>query len=212
MAPSRRSTAAVGLSLAALLVLLAYGGWTTWRRSDARESPGLERAAEDDWTGPRLADFRMREAGGREVSLSDLAGEPFVLDFVFTTCTGPCPVMTGSMRRLQDDLAGSSVRLVSVSVDPENDTLERLAEYAAAHDADPARWLFLRGEEAEVDALAASVSLAAQRNPGADLGMQVAHSTRFLVVDGAGFVRGYYDGTTPEGRARAAARALWLAR
>lgn len=181
-------------------------------QSSAHATPTLERAADDEWVGAQLADFRMPASDGREVALADLAGAPFVLDFIFTTCSGPCPLMSATMSALQDDLAGSPVRLVSVSVDPETDTLAVLGAYAEAHGADLARWSFLRGEEAEVLELATSVSLSAQRNPGADLGMQVAHSSRLLVIDGRGRVRGYYPGTTPQGRAQAAARALWLAR
>lgn len=194
-----------GAWLVAALALCACG------ESNARPVTSLDRAADDEWVGPRLADFRMTASDGREVGSASLAGKPFVLDFVFTTCTGPCPLMSASMAELQRELADTPVRLVSVSVDPETDTLEVLAEYAAARGADPERWHFLRGDEAAVVALATSVSLPAQRDPTADPGMRVAHSARFVVVDGEGRVRGYYEGTTPAGRAAAAARARWLA-
>lgn len=193
-------------ALLAALALCACG------ESHARtQSSSTARAADDDWVGPQIADFRMTAADGREVSLASLAGAPFVLDFVFTSCTGPCPVMTESMARLQDELAGTSVRLVSVSVDPETDTLERLAEYGAAVGADPQRWFLLHGDEQTVGTLATSVLLPAARDAGADAGMRVAHSSRFVVVDGSGRVRGYYEGTADAGRAAAAARARWLA-
>jgi protein SCO1/2 len=192
-------------ALLAALCLCACG------ESSARTQSPTARAADDDWVGPELADFRMGASDGREVTLASLAGAPFVLDFVFTSCTGPCPAMSDSMGRLQHDLAGTPVRLVSVSVDPETDTPERLAEYGAARGADPERWSFLRGDEAAVTALATSVLLPAARNPDVDPGLRVAHSSRFVVVDGSGRVRGYYEGTTDEGRAAAAARARWLA-
>lgn len=192
----------------ALLAALALGACG---ESSARSGASLERAADDEWAGPQLADFRMTASDRREVTLASLAGAPFVLDFVFTTCSGPCPRMSDSMAELQADLADTPVRLVSVSVDPQTDTLERLAAYGSERRADFERWHFLRGDEDQVLALAASVSLAVQRDGAADLGMQVAHSTRFVVVDGEGRVRGYYEGTTPQGRAAAAARARWLA-
>lgn len=204
--PRARAAAWAALALAACLGAAACG------RSDARDAGGLERAADDDWVGPSLADFRMTASDGSQLALADLAGAPFVLGFIFTTCSGPCPLMSASMRGLQDDLADTSVRLISVSVDPETDTPEVLAAYAQALGADLQRWSFLHGAEQQVLDLAGSVMLAASRNPDADLGMQVAHSSRLLVVDGQGRVRGYYSGTTPEGRTQTAARARWLAR
>jgi protein SCO1/2 len=200
-----------GASRTGALALLAALALCACAESDASAGESIARAADDDWTGPELADFRMTASDGREVTLDSLSGAPFVLDFVFTSCTGPCPAMTDSMALLQGELAGSGVRLVSVSVDPETDTLERLAEYGAARGADPERWHFLRGDEQTVVALATSVWLSAARDAGADAGMRVAHSSKFVVVDGQGRVRGYYEGTTSEGRAAAAARARWLA-
>lgn len=194
-------------ALAAALALCACG------ESEAgRGREHLDRAADDDWASEtRLADFRMTASDGREVGLATLAGAPFVLDFVFTTCSGPCPRMSESMAVLQRELADTPVRLVSVSVDPQTDTLEVLAAYGKAHGADPERWHLLRGDEEQVHALASSVLLTPKRNPEADPGMRVAHSTRFVVVDGEGRVRGYYEGTSDEGRAAAIARARWLA-
>ena len=152
----------------------------------------------------------MVERSGREVTLEGLAGRTLVVDFIFTTCAGPCPIMSAGMAELQSALEGTDVLLVSVTVDPETDTLEVLSEYAERYQADPQRWLFLRGDPEAVGELAASVSLALQRDPGADVGFQVSHSTRLVVVDGEGRVRGYYDGTTAAGREQAAARARWL--
>lgn len=195
--------------VAALLCASALGACG---ETDARSGGShLDRAADDGWVGNPLAEFSMTASDGREVSLAALRGAPFVLDFVFTSCSGPCPRMSESMALLQRELADTPVRLVSVSVDPETDTLEVLSAYAEAHGADPQRWHFLRGEEADVVALATSVLLTPQRNPDVDAGMRVAHSSRFVVVDGEGRARGYYEGTTDEGRAAAAARARWLA-
>jgi protein SCO1 len=153
----------------------------------------------------------MIERGGGAVSRADLRGRTLVLDFIFTTCAGPCPLLSAGMSELQRELADTDVQLVSVTVDPQTDTLERLREYAQRFGADPQRWLFLRGEESELAELARSVSLAVASDPGAAPGFQVTHSTKVLVIDGQGRVRGYYDGTSPEERARAAARARWLA-
>jgi len=184
------------------------------------DEPGVARSgggttlaveADSDFEGPRLADFELTECSGRTVTRADLAGRPFVLDFIFTTCAGPCPRMSASMEVLQDELAGSDVRLVSVTVDPATDTPAVLAEYAERYGADPERWWFLTGEAEVLYGLARSVHLAAAPDPKAARGFQVSHSTKLLVVDGGGVVRGYYDGDSEAGRLGAIARARHLA-
>ena len=121
--------------------------------------------------------------------------------------------MTANMSRLQDELEGTDALLVSVSVDPEQDTVEVLGAYAEAYGADPERWWFLTGAEEQMAALAASVYLAAvpDDSPDALIGYQVAHATKFVVVDARGVVRGYYDGRTVDGLLAAAARVRFLA-
>ena len=117
------------------------------------------------------------------------------------------------MSRLQDELAGTDALLVSVSVDPKTDSVEVLGAYADSFGADPERWWFLTGAEDQMAALAASVYLAAvpDDTPDALIGYQVAHSTKFVVVDGRGVVRGYYDGRSVDGILAAAARVRFLA-
>ena len=85
-----------------------------------------------------------------------LLGRPWVAGFVFTRCSGPCPKITGTMRRLQDELSGVDARLVSFSVDPEWDTPDVLRAYADAVGADRERWWFLTGDRSAIYALISS--------------------------------------------------------
>jgi len=81
---------------------------------------------------------------GREVDLRGLLEDgPVVLQFIFTTCPTVCPVLSATLQAAQDDLP-DDVRLVSISIDPEHDTPERLEEYAERFRAGP-RWTFLTG-------------------------------------------------------------------
>jgi len=170
--------------------------------------------ADSPWRGDPLGAFELLATSGERIDRSDLLGRPAILDFIFTTCSGPCPVLSANMARLQADLAGTDVRLVSVTVDPETDDAETLGAYATRFGADPDRWLFLTGDEGQIQRLIGSVHLAAERAaPGqAAPGFQVTHATRFVVVDGEGVVRGYYPGETEEGRRAALARARFLDR
>ena len=199
------------LAGAALTLALLCGAGCD-RTSSAGGSGSLAVAADADFAAEPVADFRLPAAHGGEVSLADLRGQPFVLDFIFTTCSGPCPTLSANMAELQDELADTRVALVSISVDPKLDTLEALRAYAERHEADPERWHFLRAEPEDLQRLAASGMRGVQETPEGGPGAQVSHSTRFVVVDGAGVVRGYYPGDEEQGRRAAAARARWLAR
>ncbi len=147
--------------------------------------------------GPSAADlpsyrtvpaFTLTAHTGEEFdSNKQLAGRVWVADFIFTSCTGPCPRMSARMRRLQDDLADlPEVRFVSFTVDPDRDTPEVLAAYARRYQAEANRWRFLTGPIDRLDDL--------NRNAFAlgDVKGNLDHSTRFVLVDRRGVVRGYY--------------------
>lgn len=158
-----------------------------------------------------LPDFELTERSGVPITRADLLGRPTLFSFFFTRCSGPCPALTGQMRRAQDDLERTDARLVSVSVDPGHDTPERLTAYAQTFTADPERWWFLTGEEVAIYGLMRDgFKLAVERGelPEQDdvMGMQVTHSSRLVVIDAAGKIRGYYDGESDAGRAAAVAR------
>jgi len=109
-------------------------------------SGGFARAAGEAEPAP---DFALVDQDGKPVALADLRGKTLLLDFVYTHCPGPCPILTGRhvavQRALPAELA-ERVRFVSISLDPARDTPEALRGYASARGADLARWSFLTGE------------------------------------------------------------------
>jgi protein SCO1/2/putative membrane protein len=131
-----------------------------------------------------------------------MLGKIWVAAFVFTRCSGPCLQVSGTMARLQHDLAEfADVTLVSITVDPEYDNPKVLSEYAKKFGADPKRWLFLTGTADDVYRLIREgFKLTAQPNEGAARtpGNEVMHDTRLAVVDRHGEIRGYYQATEPE--------------
>jgi protein SCO1/2 len=163
----------------------------------------------------QVPDFSLIERSGRTVALADLRGKVWIVNFAYTQCTETCPTQTAQMARLQADLAGEKdVRLVSITVNPEEDTPERLAEYAEGYGADPERWFFLTGPQAAIYRLAIEgfhlgvvevppeeVHVHAdgtQHVHAVPVGQQFIHSSRFVLVDRQGQIRGYYHGTDPE--------------
>ncbi|HYI08907.1 MAG TPA: SCO family protein [Thermoanaerobaculia bacterium] len=151
-----------------------------------------------------VPDAQLVDETGRTVSLGAMKGSVTVYDFIFTHCTGTCPIMTNNMRALTPKIAKDApVRFVSISVDPARDTPEVLAAYAKSVRNDP-RWTFLTGNRDDI------VKLSVQGfklSAGAPMpgGEALLHSSKFAVADKEGVIRGYYDatdGTVPEQVAR----------
>src|SRR5262245_31476896 len=143
-------------ALPLVAALLTLTGCASWAPPPADDDLG------------EVADFALTERGGETVHRADLLGKVWVAAFGFTRCTGPCPQVSGTMARLQAELAGQpEVRLVSFSVDPDHDTPEVLRGYAQRFGADPQRWLFLTGPRDDLYRLIQeSFHLAVQQSEG----------------------------------------------
>jgi protein SCO1/2 len=156
----------------------------------------------------RVPDFTLTNRDGRTVRRADLAGAPWIADFVFTRCAASCPLITLRMQRLERELPPDlGVRLVSFTVDPDYDTPHVLEAYAESYAA-PGRWLFLTGPRERLHGLIRQgFKLAIDMAPPAGAASEkepILHSTRFVLVDGRGAIRGYYDAFDEESMGRLA--------
>ena len=143
-----------------------------------------------------LPEFTLVAHTGKPVTRDSLSGQPAIFDLIFTQCQIACPRMTDRVAALGVQLP-AGVRRVSVSVDPTNDTPAVLTEYARRHHALQRDWWFLTGSEAEVrhlaiDGLKLGVATTPPDDPRAAQ-EAITHSTKLVLVDGQGRVRGYYD-------------------
>lgn len=139
-------------------------------------------------------DFELIDQDGAPLRLSDLRGNAVLLDFIFTRCSGPCPILTSTHVALQRALPGEvarRTRFLSVSLDPEYDTPEVLRSYAEARGADLASWSFLTGEPAHVQEVIASYHVGSTRSPDG----QLDHSIVTFLIDPAGRIATFYLGT-----------------
>lgn len=143
--------------------------------------------------------FELTDSGGKIFSSAALEGKVWVADFIFSSCGGPCPMMSAEMARFDRKLSDfPELRLVSFSVDPEHDTPQRLAAYAAQYEANPMRWHFLTGDREAIYGLALQhFRLAAGTAETPDAGHMILHSTKFVLVDRRMRIRGYYDSLEP---------------
>jgi len=149
--------------------------------------------------------FSLTNRDGRTVTRETLAGSPWIADFVFTRCAASCPLMTDRMAKLAKELdlgepgpnGRPRLRFVSFTVDPDHDTPAVLAAYAARYQAPPA-WLFLTGPQAILHHLSRKGFKLAVEPAGGPEKEPILHSTRFVLVDARGRIRGYYDGFDKE--------------
>jgi cytochrome oxidase Cu insertion factor (SCO1/SenC/PrrC family) len=148
--------------------------------------------------GWQVGPFTLTERSGKTVTDRDLRGHVWVASFVFTRCTGPCPTVTETVRKLHVDLKDEPrIKFVTFTVDPARDDLSALREYANNRQADPERWLFLTGDEKTVHKIIfEQFKQAIEKNLGPDVkpGDEFEHSTRLLLIDKDGVIRGIYPG------------------
>jgi protein SCO1/2 len=145
--------------------------------------------------------FAMPDQRGQVVTDDSLRGQVLVVDFFYATCTTSCPMLTGRMLAVQKALAGCEeqlgcalpVRLVSITLDPENDTPEVLRGYAQRAGADERRWSFLSGRSEDLDRIVVRgfKSTFERADPSAGIGA-IMHGEWLVLVDGAGSLRGFY--------------------
>lgn len=136
------------------------------------------------------------DRSGRMFSSAELKGKVWVVDFIFSHCAGSCPMLSQKMKGLQETWKGNpDFKLVTFTVDPERDTVAALKQYAEDYHADPNQWFFLTGKKADIyQAIRGGFKEIADRDYEAGPGFEFIHSTRMVLVDGDGKIRGLYDG------------------
>ena len=140
-----------------------------------------------------LPDFQLVDQDGHPFGLADLKGKVWLAAFIYTTCPGPCPVVTRNVSQLQAGaFQNGDVRFVTFTMDPKNDSPAVLKQYGDKFHTTPGKWIFLTGNQEKIfDLVRNGFTLAiADKTPNAP----IVHSTKLALVDRDGTVRGYYDG------------------
>ena len=134
-----------------------------------------------------LPEFSFTGHHGEPFGSQEMKGKISIVNFFFTRCQGPCPMMNSRVSGLyQKYITSDRVQFVSISVDPANDSLAVLQEYAARFGVIDDRWIFVRGEREEVAELSEKGFMLGGELPS-------LHSTKLILVDGQGHIRGYFD-------------------
>jgi len=138
-------------------------------------------------------EFELVDQAGRAVRSADLRGRTLLVDFVYTECPGPCPILTSrhvKLQRMLPEALRGRVHFVSISLDPERDTPEALRAYAEARGADLADWSFLTGPPADVAAVVDAYGVGALRREDGS----IDHVMATFVIDGEGRIADRFVG------------------
>ena len=145
-----------------------------------------------------LGSLSLTNQLGEPVGLETFRGKPWFANIIFTRCPGPCARMTRQLSLLQSKLPeGSNAQLVSISTDPEFDTIQVLQKYARKFEANTESWSFLTGTRKEIFRVSGDELLLVliekeeeERESENDIFL---HSTLTVLVDGLGQIRGSYE-------------------
>ncbi len=167
-----------------LMVVLAasYGGWKWYQVEQFQKAQAVGGI---EFKGPPLDEFELTERSGLPFRSSEMLGKVWVTTFFFATCPGNCERLNSSIKYLNSLEELKDVTWVSITVDPDTDTLPELQKYADRFQADSKRWLFCRADFAYVKRVGVEV----MKQPVTWKG----HNEMAVVIGKSGKIRGMYD-------------------
>ncbi|MAJ34125.1 MAG: SCO family protein [Candidatus Marinimicrobia bacterium] len=163
------------------VIILALGAsWTIKKASSSHSLKNIK----------QVPNFSLINQNGDSFTEKKLKNKISVLDFMFTNCPGPCPIMSNNMNELYKSYGSvDQVQFISITVDPENDNTSQLKKYAESYGVYDERWQFLTSEIEKIKTLKQEgFMLYAGELPQ-------AHAIKFILIDEKGNIRQYYDGT-----------------
>ena len=199
-------TAQLFRSLSIVVFLFFISGCNQGDSNSKSNKPPVQETSSQSSELPvlvQLPDFALRDQTGESFGSEQLQDKPWIANFVFTRCPTTCPIQTRNLAKFQKQLknipGGEQIELVSITVDPNFDTSAVLADYAKQMQADPERWHFLTGSREDIwDLCKKGFKLAVDDAPP-EAPSPIMHSSRMMLVDRKGRIRGFYEGTTREG-------------
>ena len=152
----------------------------------------------------KMESYSLTNEFGKPFGSADLKGKFYLANFMFTTCPTVCPALMKKMQKVQKRVRGlgTKVGIVSFTVDPKNDTPKTLYKYARELQTNPHVWSFLTGSRADLE----KILIKGFKVPMGEFEtieravdgetielMDIAHSEKIVLVDGEGYIRGYYS-------------------
>jgi protein SCO1/2 len=156
----------------------------------------------EDTVWHQLADFSFKNQEGKTITWDSLRGKIVIADFFFTHCPTICPSLTMNMKRMAEsihngqrvgDRTNKQVHFISLSIDPERDSVERLKYWADRFQINPEQWWLLTGDKKEIYKMVIE-EMKVGLVDGKGVDTNFIHSDRFVLIDSNRHVRGYYSG------------------
>jgi protein SCO1/2 len=169
----------------AVVIAMAYGGWKWWQVYQFEQDRGQAISANE--IGPALKEFQLTERSGKPFRSLDMRGHVWVATYFFTTCPGQCLRLNANIQVMNSLPDLKDVTWVSITCDPDTDTLDALQKYADRFHADPKRWLFCRADLDYIKRVA--------KGMGVYMSLK-GHQDYAIVIDKGGKMRGVFDGTS----------------
>ncbi|MBL7993791.1 SCO family protein [bacterium] len=174
----------VFIGLPAVLLIMIGAAWGIYKIKSSNAGIPIYGA---------VTQFEFTERNAERFGSNELSGKISIVNFFFTACEGPCPRMNAQVAELYTHFsAEADVQFISISVDPDRDSLQALRDYAIRFGVNDRRWLFLSAPLEEVKSLSENVFMLA----GGD--MPSLHSTKLILVDEQKNIRGYYSSDDPK--------------
>lgn len=150
----------------------------------------------EDTVWHKVSNFQLVNQLGDTVTADQLRGKILVVDFFFTRCPYPCPVLTRNMKKMQDSYLNSDtlVHFISFTVDPDRDSVAALKNYADRFKVRHHNWWFLTGNKQYIYDLAYNEFKSAVID-GKDVDTAFLHTDKFFLLDKERVIRGWYSGT-----------------
>jgi len=174
-----------GHIISIVVMLIFLGVSATWVISKATQSVQILPEVIK-----QVPSFSMTSHNGEPFNRDSLLNKISVLDFIFTSCPGPCPIMSNNMKKLYNQYKlHPDLQFISITVDPQYDSLDILKLYADANGVKDDRWKFLHSEMKKVKKLSTDGFLFMSDN------LPAGHSVKFVLIDENANIRQYYNGT-----------------
>lgn len=148
----------------------------------------------DDTLWHEVKNISFTNQMGKTVSLEDLKGKVLVINFFFTRCPSICPGLTKNMKKLQDSFKNNPdiVQFISISIDPEYDSVQHLRKFANRFDVNHDTWWFVTGNKKAIYDFALHEIKANIADTNVDTAF--IHTENFFLLDSNRVVRGWYNG------------------
>lgn len=163
---------------------------------DKVDSQLVEGKMKYDTTYHTIQDIKLLSQLGDSISLNEtFKGKILVVNFFFTSCQTICPELSKNMKLLNKAFLknDSSVRFISISVDPSTDSIPRLRTYADKYHANHDKWYFLTGDKKQIYNFARNeLKLELKEGDGGE--NDFIHPDKFTLIDKYRNIRGYYNG------------------